>query len=84
VTARGEAFARRAVAPTLAAAGVGFLVGDLATASAILRPDYATGPGVGTSLELLRDIATAARDGVAIRDATALERLAEADVWVFD
>jgi cation transport ATPase len=84
VTARGEAFARRAVAPTLAAAGVGFLVGDLVTASAILRPDYGTGPGVGTSLELLRDVAAAARDGVVIRDATALERLAEADVWVFD
>ena len=83
VTARGEAFAsaRRA---ELAAAGVGLLVGDLVTASAILRPDFATGPGLGASAALLRDTAACARDGVLIRDATAFERLAAADVWVFD
>ena len=60
VTPHGEAFGRRAVAPTLAAAGVGLLVGDLATASAILRPDYATGPGLGASALLLRDTALCA------------------------
>ena len=84
VTARGEAFGRRAVVPTLAAAGVGLMVGDLVTASTILRPDYATGPGLGTSLELLRDTAACVRDGVLIRDATAFDRLAAADVWIFD
>jgi P-type E1-E2 ATPase len=84
VTARGEAYARRAVVPTLAAAGVGLMIGDLITASAILRPDYATGPGLGTSMELLRDIAACARDGVVIRDPSAFDRLASADVWIFD
>ena len=69
VTARGEAFARRAVVPTLAAAGVGLLVGDLATASAILRPDYATGPGLGASTLMLRDAALCAEGGVLVRDA---------------
>jgi cation transport ATPase len=84
VTARGEAFARRAVAPTLAAAGVGLVVGDLATAAAILRPDFATGPGLGASVELLRDAALCAQGGVVIRDASAFERLAAADIWIFD
>ena len=84
VTARGEEFARRAVAPTLAAAGVGLLIGDLSTASAILRPDYATGPGLGASVELLRDTALCAQSGVVVRDASAFDRLAAADVWIFD
>ena len=34
-------------APTLATAGLGLLVGDLNAVGAILRPDYATGPGPG-------------------------------------
>jgi cation transport ATPase len=84
VTARGEEFAQRAVAPTLAAAGVGLLIGDLSTASAILRPDYATGPGLGASVQLMRDTALCAQAGVLIRDPSAFERLAAADVWIFD
>jgi Cu2+-exporting ATPase len=84
VTAHGEAFARRAVAPTLAAAGAGLLVGDIATASAILPPDYATGPGLSASFELLRDAAACAQGGVLIRDPSAFERLAAADIWIFD
>src|SRR5262249_47190377 len=47
VTGHGDAFAGRTVAPVLATAGFGLLVGDLSTALAILRPDYATGPGLG-------------------------------------
>ena len=60
VTPHGENFGRRAVAPTLATAGLGLLVGDLTTAAAILRPDYATGPGLGVSLESVRNIADCA------------------------
>jgi Cu2+-exporting ATPase len=84
LTAHGEAFARRAVAPTLAAAGVGLLFGDLTTASAILRPDYATGPGLGASALLLRHSALCAEGGVILRDATAFERLAASDIVIFD
>ncbi|MHB1558822.1 MAG: HAD family hydrolase, partial [Isosphaeraceae bacterium] len=84
LTAPGEAFARRAVGPTLAAAGIGLAIGDLATASAILRPDYATGPGLGASIETLHDIAECALEGVVIRDASAFRRIAEADVFLFD
>jgi cation transport ATPase len=84
VTDHGEEFGRRAVAPTLAAAGIGLIVGDITTASAILRPDYATGPGLGVSLETLQDIAACAREGIVIRDASALKHIASADVFLFD
>ena len=84
VTAHGEAFAERAVAPTLATAGIGLIVGDIATALAILRLDYATGPGVGVALESLQDIAASARDGVVVRDPSAFAAIAAADVWMLD
>ncbi len=84
LTAQGEAFARQAVGPTLAAAGFGLAVGDLATAAAILQPDYATGPGLGASMESLRDIAACALEGIVIRNALALHRIASADVFLFD
>ncbi len=84
MTSLGEHFGHRAVRPTLAAAGIGLLVGDLTMATAILRPDYSTGPGMGISLELLRDIAAAASHGVLIRDASAFERIASADLILFD
>ena len=83
VTAEGEAFARRAVVPTLAAAGLGLLTLDLAAAAAVLRPDYATGTGLGVSLELLRDAALCARQGIIIRDASAFRRLAEVALLLF-
>ena len=60
VTPHGEEFGKRAVTPTLGGRRLGLLVGDLTTASAILRPDYATGPGLGVSLESLRDVAECA------------------------
>ena len=84
VTAHGEAFARWAVLPTLATAGIGLMVGDLTTAAAVLRPDYATGPGLGVSMEVLRDSASCASEGVVIRDASAFRRLAETDLILFD
>ena len=46
-TLRGEEFAEQTVAPTIAIAGLGLLIGDVSTAGAILRPDYATGPRRG-------------------------------------
>lgn len=84
LTVRGEEFGNQAVGPTLAAAGFGLLVGDLATAAAILQPDYATGPGLGASMESLRDIAECAREGVVVRDPSAFHRIASANVFLFD
>ena len=84
LSAHGETFARRAVVPTLATAGLGLLVGDLTTAAAVLRPDYATGPGLGVSQQVLQDLAACARDGVFVRDAAAFGRLAESDLVLID
>jgi cation transport ATPase len=79
---RTEAFADRAVGPTLATAGVGLLVGDMTTLAAILPPDYATGPGVTLPLETLRNAAACARRGIIIRQADVFERLARVDLIV--
>jgi cation transport ATPase len=83
-TSRTEAFADRAVGPTLATAGVGLLTGDLATVGAILAPDYATGPGLAVPLETLRNTTKCARRGIVVRRADAFERLAEVDLIVID
>ncbi len=83
-TRHGEAFAEQAVAPTLAAAGLGLFLGDASTAVAIMRPDYATGAGLAFPLETLQAIALLLRHGVVIRHPEAIERLATADVLVLD
>ncbi|WP_165224134.1 P-type ATPase [Aquisphaera insulae] len=76
----GEAFASRAVLPTLTAAGVGLMVGDAPTALATLRADYASGPGLSYPLERLRALSECSRRGIVVRDPSALDRLAEVDV----
>jgi cation transport ATPase len=83
-TLRTEAFADRAVGPTLATAGVGLLIGDLATAGAVLGPDYATGPGLALPLETLRNAARCARRGIVVRRPDVFERLAQVDLIVLD
>ncbi len=84
ISPHGEAFADRFIAPTFAAAGLGLLVGDVSTAVAIMRTDYATGPGIGVSLDLLHDVASSARRGVLIRESSFLRRLAAVDFVVLD
>jgi Cu2+-exporting ATPase len=84
VTAHGAAFAEQAVAPTLAVAGLGFVVGDVGTALTILRLDYATGPGLGVALGSLQDVAACARDGIVVRDPSAFAAIATADAWLLD
>jgi hypothetical protein len=77
-----EAFSRRVVGPTLLAAGAGLLVGDVTTAGAVLRPDYATGIGLATRLGAIHDARVARRSGAVIRAGDALERLATTS-WIF-
>ncbi len=84
LTQRAESFAETAVGPTLATAGLGLLVGDLAAASAILRPDYATGPGLAIPLETLRNAALCTRQGIVVRAPDVFERLAKVDMIVID
>jgi Cu2+-exporting ATPase len=79
-----ERFAQRAVAPALATAGLGLLVGDMTAAGAILAPDYATGPGLATALETLRNAAHCARRGIVLRHPDVLDLLANVDLIVLD
>ena len=83
-TLRGEKFAEQTVAPTIAIASLGLLLGDASTAGAILRPDYATGPGVAFPLETVQAIALCLRHGILIREPEAIERLAAVDLLIID
>jgi Cu2+-exporting ATPase len=83
-TKSSEAFAERAVGPTVALAGVGLLAGDVTTAAAILRADYATGPGVAVPLETVRDATACACRGIVVRSPDAFNRLAEINTVVLD
>jgi Cu2+-exporting ATPase len=74
--------AERAVAPTLATAGLGLALGDLTTAAAILAPDYATGPTMAGSLLSIGDVAHCLSRGILVRDPKALDRLAQVDLLV--
>ncbi len=80
----GAPFAEPVVAPTMALAGIGLLVGDISMAGAILRPDYATGPGLAFPLEALQAGALCLHNGILIRDPSALDRLAEIDLVILD
>jgi len=57
------------------------VVGDLTTAGAILRPDYATGVRLAVPLETLRDVKLAMRQGALVRTGDAFGRLATTS-WI--
>ena len=83
-TLKGENFADRVVAPSLAAAGLGFALGGVPTALAILDTDYASGPGLAYPLESLQALSLCYQHGIVVRDAEALDRLAKVDVLLLD
>jgi cation transport ATPase len=84
VSLRGEQSAERAIMPTMAIAGLGLLVGDVNTAGAILRPDYATGPGLAFPLETLQAVTLCLRHGIVISNPESLERIATSDLLIID
>jgi cation transport ATPase len=84
VTLQGEKLAERTIMPTMAIAGLGLLVGGVNTAGAILRPDYATGPGLAFPLETLQAVILCLRHEIVIRDSEALERVATSDLLIID
>ena len=84
VSLHGEEFAEGTIMPTLVMAGLGLLVGGVGTAGAILRPDYATGPGLAFPLETLQAVALCLRHGIVIRNAESLERVAASDLLIID
>ena len=83
-TLKGERYASRAVVPMLAAAGLGFSLGGAPTALAILDTDYASGPGLAYSLETLQALSLCYQQGIVVRIAEAIDRLAKADVLFLD
>ncbi|QEH33170.1 Copper-transporting P-type ATPase [Aquisphaera giovannonii] len=83
-THKGESFASRAVVPSLAAAGVGLMVGGAPMALATLRADYASGPGLSYPLELARALGRCSRRGIVVRDPDALDLFATADVLLIE
>ena len=77
-------FAEQAVPPVLLTAGVGLLLGGPTLAAAVLRPDYASGPGLGDSLALIDELASCLDQGIIIRRPNVFQQMASADVVVFD
>ena len=59
-------------------------MGGINTAGAILRPDFATGPGLAFPLETLQAVTLCLRHGIVIREAESLERVATSDLLIID
>jgi cation transport ATPase len=74
----------RTVAPTLATAGVGLVVGDLFTVGAILHQDWLSGAELAVPLETLRNIRLAAGSGAVVQRPDALQRLSESRFLVLE
>jgi cation transport ATPase len=83
-TLQGETYATRFVAPTMATAGLGLYLGGAPMALAVLRADYASGPGLTHPLETLQACAVCTRQGIVLRDPAALDLLNSIDVLLLD
>jgi len=80
-----EAVADRLVAPTFALAiAAGALTGQVDRTTSVLTTDFGTGVRVTVPLAALSAMMLAAREGVLVKGAQYLERLARADTVVFD
>jgi heavy metal translocating P-type ATPase len=80
-----EKYADRLVLPTFAAAGGAWaLSGVVDRLTSVLITDFGTGVRVAVPTAALGAMTLAAREGVLVKGATFLERLAEADTIVFD
>ncbi len=74
-TATAERFAEELAGPTLATAALGLLAGDVTTAVAIMRPDYASAEAVAVSLEDLDAVACGLAAGFVLTSPAALDAL---------
>ena len=80
-----EKYADRLVIPTFATAGTAWaLSGMIDRLTSVLITDFGTGVRVAVPTAALAAMTLAAREGVLVKGATFLERLAEADTVVFD
>lgn len=81
-TKRAEEFGEQLAAPTLATAGLGLLAGDIATAVAVMRPDYANAEAIAGSFDDLDAVSRGLAAGCVIRSPAGLDTLAMADAMV--
>ena len=81
-TNHGESFGEKFAVPTLATAGIGLLAGDVATAVAVMRPDYANAEAITVSFEDLDAVARGLVEGSVIRTPRSLDTLAMVDLLV--
>jgi len=81
-TADAERYAASLVPPTLATAGLGLLTGDVGTAVAVMRPDYATAEAMAASFEDLDAVACCLASGCLPGSAGVLQSLAAIDSLV--
>jgi cation-transporting P-type ATPase C len=80
-----ERIANRNAKPTLTLAALSFFLTRTPRVSqALIRPDYATAPRLSAQLSALHGVARGLQRGVLFRNPAALDRLAEADVYVID
>jgi hypothetical protein len=81
---KASRFADSMVLPALFLGAAALGRGGLHMAKAVIRPDYFTGPAIAEELSELLTIIQAADAGFYIADQAILDRLAEADCWIFD
>ena len=78
-TRQAEEFVEQLAGPTLATAGIGLLVGDVSTAVAIMRPDYANAEAMAVSFEDIDAVACGVAAGCIVTAPRALDALAGVD-----
>jgi hypothetical protein len=81
---QGQHFAEKTVLPTLAMAGIGLATLDVNAAVAVMRPDYATGVGMGQGIERLRLASEAIAEGFLVRDPHLHEKAATINIWLME
>lgn len=80
----GQHFAEKTVLPTLAMAGLGLATLDVNAAVAVMRPDYATGVGMGQGIERLRLASEAIAEGFLVRDPHLHEKAGQINIWLME
>lgn len=80
-----ERIANRNAKPTLAVSVLSLLLSrNLRVSQALIRPDYATAPRLSAQLSAFHGVARGLDHGVLFRNPAALDRLADAEVYVID
>jgi len=80
---RVKRLATSTVLPAIGLAALALFRNGVSMAKCMVRPDYVTGPLIARELGWVASVMEAARNGVLIRNDSALEKLAECDCFVF-